>query len=194
MMANMRRLTVAVPVIETDRLRLRGHGPGDLADCLAMWSDPMVTRFIGGKPSTEQQTWMRMLSYAGHWSFMGFGYWVIETKDSSRFVGEAGFADFKRDIAASMKGRPELGFALASASHGKGYATEAACAVLAWGDTHLQYDKTVCLINPENVASRRVVEKCGYRVFEESTYNGLPALFLARTRPSNENPDSRRYC
>lgn len=169
-----------VPVIETARLRLRGHRPNDLADCVAMWSDPTVTRYIGGKPSTEQQTWMRLLGYIGHWAAMGFGYWVIEERDSGRFVGEVGFADFKRDIGPSMRGFPELGFALAPASHGKGYATEAVGAVVAWGDVHVPSARTVCLINPQNSASRRVVEKCGYTLFEEGTFGGQPALFLSR--------------
>jgi RimJ/RimL family protein N-acetyltransferase len=168
------------PVIESERLRLRGHSYGDFARCVAMWSDPNVTRFIGGKPSTEQQTWMRLLSYIGHWSLMGFGYWVIEEKNSNEFVGEIGFADFKRDIAPSMKDVPELGFALASNYHGKGYATEAVRAVLSWADVHLQGRKTVCLINSENLASLRVVQKCGYEVFEQSIFNGQPTLFLSR--------------
>jgi RimJ/RimL family protein N-acetyltransferase len=145
-----------------------------------MWADPAVVKFIGGKPSTEQQTWMRLLSYVGHWSVMGFGYWVIEETGTKQFVGEIGFADFKRDIAPSMKDVPELGFALRAAYHGKGYATEAAGAVLAWGDEHLPGPRTVCLINPENVASVRIATTCGYEVFDRTTFNGQATLFLER--------------
>jgi RimJ/RimL family protein N-acetyltransferase len=173
---------IDVPAIETARLRLRGHGGDDLPHCAAMWSDPSVTRFIGGKPSTEQQTWNRVLAYVGHWAVMGFGYWVIEEKSSGAFLGEAGFADFKRDIAPAMKGVPELGFALVTQAHGMGYATEAVSAILRWGDANLNYAKTVCLIVPENHRSLRVVEKCGYRTFEEGAFNGRPTLFLARIR------------
>lgn len=170
-------------VVQTQRLTLRGHRLEDFEHCYAMWSNPEVTRFIGGKPSTEQQTWMRLLSYAGHWALLGFGYWVIEETATQRFVGEIGFADFKRDIAASMKGVPELGFALAPEFHGKGYATEAVQAVLAWSEKHLSAPRTVCLIAPENAASIRVAEKCGYTVFERATFNGEPALFLERYVP-----------
>lgn len=147
-----------------------------------MWGDSNVTRFIGGKPSTTQQTWHRVLAYVGHWAVMGFGYWVIEEKGSGAFLGEAGFADFKRNIAASMRGVPELGFALVTQAHGMGYATEAVSAILRWGDENLNYPKTVCLIDPENHPSRRVVEKCGYRTFEEGLFNGRPTLFFARAR------------
>jgi RimJ/RimL family protein N-acetyltransferase len=171
------------PAIETVRLRLRGHRYGDLAHCVAMWADPSVTKFIGGRPSTEQQTWSRLLSYIGHWSLMGFGYWVIEERHTGSFVGELGFADFKRDIDPSMRDKPEIGFALTPAHHGKGYATEAVQAIVAWGDAHLGSRKTVCMIDPENLASLRVAAKCGYEIFEQSTFNGSPVLFLARTTP-----------
>jgi RimJ/RimL family protein N-acetyltransferase len=169
------------PVVETARLTLRGHRLDDFEDSLAMWSDPVVTRFIGGKPSTEQQTWSRVIGYVGHWSLMGFGYWALEEKAGGSFVGELGFANFHRDIAASMKDVPELGWALASRFHGKGYATEAVRAAVAWGDVRFESARTVCLIDPDNVASVRVAQKCGYDVFERAVFNDQPTLFLARS-------------
>jgi RimJ/RimL family protein N-acetyltransferase len=174
----------SVPVLRTERLTLRGHRAEDFDDCFAMWSDPAVTRHIGGKPSTQSQTWIRLLSYIGHWKVMGFGYWVIAESATGRFAGEIGFADFKRDIAPSMKGVPELGFALAPAFHGKGYATEAVQAVLAWGDEHFSTPRSVCLISPENLASIRVAEKCGYKIFERAAFAGEPILFLERFAPN----------
>jgi len=173
----------AAPVIETARLRLRGHRYEDLAHCVAMWADPDVTKFIGGKPSTEQQTWARLLSYIGHWALMDFGYWVVEERDTGSFVGEIGFADFKRDIDPAMKNSPEIGFALAPAHHGKGYATESVQAILAWGDAHLPSRRSVCMINPQNTASLQVAAKAGYEIFEQTTFNGAPIVFLARTAP-----------
>jgi RimJ/RimL family protein N-acetyltransferase len=143
-----------------------------------MWSHPDVTRHIGGKPSTEQQTWARILGYIGHWHVNGFGYWVIETK-SGEFVGEVGFADFKRDISESMQGVPELGFALDTRYHGRGYASEAVAAAIAWADSR-GWPRTVCLISPKNTASIRVATKFGYTIFEEALYNALPVLFLDR--------------
>ena len=159
---------------------MRAHRVADFEHSFAMWSDPVVTRFIGGKPSTEQQAWSRLLNYAGHWALMGFGYWALEEKATGRFAGEVGFANFKRDIAASMRDAPELGWALAAPFHGRGFATEAVRAAVAWGDARFESARTVCLIDPENLASIRVAEKCGYAVFERARYNERPALFLAR--------------
>lgn len=145
-----------------------------------MWADPLVTRFIGGKPSTPQQTWMRVIAYAGHWSLLGFGYWAVEEKSSGTFAGELGFADFKRDIAPTMQNVPELGWAFAPPFHGRGYATEAVRAVTAWSDAHFADPRTVCLIGAGNIASIRVAEKCGYIEFARTTFNNEPTIFFER--------------
>jgi len=67
-----------VPTIETERLTLRRHCLDDFAPSSAMWGDSNVVRYISGNPSSAQQSWMRVLNYVGHWSLMGFGYWVVE--------------------------------------------------------------------------------------------------------------------
>ncbi len=168
------------PVITTERLTLRGHRLDDFRSCAAMWSDPNVTRFIGGNPSTEQQTWLRLLQYAGHWRLMGFGYWAIEEKGSGAFVGEIGFADFKRDISTLMRTAPEVGWALAPRFHGRGLATEALDAILGWSDRHARWPRTVCLISPDNLQSIKMATKCGYHEFERGLFNERPMLFFER--------------
>jgi len=150
-----------------------------------MWADPIVTRYIGGKPSSEEESWTRLLRYVGHWALLGFGYWVVEEKATGNFIGEVGYADYKRNLGdPSLKGTPEIdtpeiGWVLAPQSHGKGYATEAVRAVIAWGDGHFGPSRTHCLIHPENLPSIRVAEKCGYREFQLTTYNGhLTTVFV----------------
>lgn len=169
--------------LETARLKLRGHRIDDFESAFAMWSEPLVTRFIGGKPSTEQQTWSRMLGYVGHWRLMGFGYWAVEEKSTGTFVGEVGFANFRRGISHDLDDVPELGWAFAAPYHGRGYATEALGAAIAWGDLHFAKSRTFCLINEENLASIRLANKCGYAEFERATFNGIPTLFFDRERP-----------
>jgi RimJ/RimL family protein N-acetyltransferase len=169
-----------VPVLETARLRLRSHGHPDLPDCVAMWSDPLITRYTIGSPSTPQRTWTRLLAYVGHWALQGFGYWAVEDKTTGRYIGELGFADFKREMQPAIHGSPELGWALASHAHGKGYATEALQAAVAWGDVHFVPGRTVCIISPHNLASLRVAEKLGYRQFAETLMDGERELLFER--------------
>jgi RimJ/RimL family protein N-acetyltransferase len=171
---------VQIPVIETARLKLRGHRLDDFIPCAAMWADPTVTRHIGGKPFTEEESWSRLLRYAGHWAMLGFGYWVVEEKAVGGFAGEIGFADYKRILEPSLKDVPEIGWALTTQAQGRGYATEAARAVIAWGDAHLGCSRTACIIHPENLRSIRVAEKCGYRELLRTTYRGQPTTVFLR--------------
>ena len=176
---------IKVPVLETERLKLRGHRLDDFVKCAAMWADPVVTRFIGGKPLSEEEAWTKFLRYAGHWSLLGFGYWVVEEKATGKFVGEIGFADYKRDLQPSLKGAPEIGWVLATAFHGRGYATEAVRAVVEWGGAHFEQARTSCIIAPDNLASIRVAEKCGYRQSQLATYKGHPVLIFVREAKSS---------
>jgi RimJ/RimL family protein N-acetyltransferase len=112
-----------VPVIETERLILRGHRIEDFAACASIWSDPEVVHYIGGKPLTREDVWARLLRYAGHWQWMGFGMWAVEEKATGAFAGDLGFAEYKRDIEPPILGVPEIGWVLAPRAQGKGYAT-----------------------------------------------------------------------
>jgi RimJ/RimL family protein N-acetyltransferase len=148
-----------------------------------MWSDPDVTRYTVGKPQSEEDSWSRFLRYVGHWSVQGFGYWLIEDKTTAGFIGEIGFADYRRDITPSLKGMPESGWVLARHAHGKGYATEAAQAAIAWGDRHFGSAQTACLIDPDNTASIRVAAKCGYAEWRRATYRNRLTILFIRTPP-----------
>jgi len=173
----------AVPVIETERLLLRAFRVEDLADYVAMWADPEVLKHIGIPPSSREQTWTRLLRAHGHWSLFGFGFWAVEDKASGRFVGEVGMAEFMREIEPSIVGIPEIGWVLATWSHGKGYATEAARAAIDWWDTQRGGGRTACLIDESNGASFRVADKCGYSEYARTRYHGRPVVLLARPSP-----------
>ena len=168
-----------IPTIETERLILRGYTLDDFPDCAALWADPEVVRFIGGQPSTEEQSWARLLRYLGHWQLLGFGFWAIFDRSTGGFLGEIGAADFRRDIAPPI-GNLETGWVLARAAHGRGFATEALRAVLAWTDAKLPGKPTVCVIEPANAASLRVATKCGYEPIGTRTYHGAALTVLRR--------------
>lgn len=169
-------------IIETERLRMRLHRAEDLAAAIALWGDASVTRYIGGRPQTPEECWHRLLRYAGHWAMLGFGYWAVEEKESGRFVGDVGFSDFRRAFAADLNfaTAPEVGWVLAPASHGKGYATEAVRAALAWGERHFSNRRFVCMIHPDNFSSARVAEKAGFTPYARADYHGTPTVLYER--------------
>jgi RimJ/RimL family protein N-acetyltransferase len=145
-----------------------------------MWADPAVARHTSGQPLSEEEVWSRVLRYAGLWTLVGLGYWVARDRATGRFVGEVGLADFRRDLTPALGNAPEVGWVLAPWAHGRGLATEAVRAALAWGDAHLAAPRSVCLIAPANAPSLRVAEKCGFREYARTTYKRSETLVLER--------------
>lgn len=170
------------PVIETERLRLRRHRIDDFEALAALWANPEVVHFITGKPSTREESWGRYLRYAGSWSVLGFGFLAVEEKSTGAYLGDVGFHDARRDMLPSIEGIPEAGWVLSPSVQGKGFATEIVKALHVWGDSHLQAEKSVCIISPENLASIRVAEKCGYAEVTRTTYHDDTVILFERHR------------
>jgi len=144
-----------------------------------MLADPFVVRHLGGHTFRREDAWRRMVSASGFWDLLGYGYWAVEQLDG-RWVGQVGFADFKRDLRPSIEGLPEMGWILARQAHGRGYASEAVAAALAWADANLSYTMFTAIIDRDNKASIRVAEKAGFGSTEQALYEGRPILLLRR--------------
>lgn len=167
------------PVLETERLSMRPHALGDFGDSLALWSDPEITCGIGRVPAREE-VWRRLMSSAGSWALLGFGYWVLREPGDGRFVGEVGFAEGRRGLGPAFDSAPEIGWTVAPSFQGRGLAGEAIAAALAWNDRRTGGGRTVCMIGPDNAASIRLAERAGYRAFDRSTFRGAPHLLFER--------------
>ena len=169
-----------IPVIETARLRLRGHYPADLEAFVAMFQEPQFYQYLAGHPLPEEEVWTKMLRHLGVWYLYGYGFWAIEEKATGHFIGAVGFGAWQRDITPSVKGFPEVGWVLAPHTHGRGYALEAAQAALAWGDSHLPQARTVCLVDVANQPSLRLAAKLGYQEIGRVVYKTIPVVMLER--------------
>lgn len=171
-------------MIETERLLLRRHTLADYEPAYAIYSDPNVVRHIGdGKPATRQDVWFRLLRFVGHWQLLGYGLFAVIEKETGRFVGEVGFADFKRGLGDEFDPYREAAWIMAAETHGKGYATEAARAAHDWFDRTHGRQKTVCIIDPPNTGSIRVAEKLGYQLIGERPFRDASVLMFER-RPA----------
>lgn len=168
-------------MIETQRLLLRQPVLTDLKAISAIYADPDVVRHIGdGKPGTQQDSWFRLLRFAGHWQLRGFGYFAVMEKETGVFVGNVGLASFMRGLGDDFDPYPEAGWVLAASAHGKGYATEAAQAAHDWFDREHGPQRTVCIIDPPNAGSIRVAEKLGYRLMGERPFRDSSVLAFER--------------
>lgn len=172
----------AAPVLETARLILRPFEESDLDAQAKAMGDPEVMRYLGSTPLSREDTWRRMLCAPGLWTILGFGYWAVVARDDGRYLGQLGFADFKRDMTPPIEGLLEIGWIFAPAAQGQGYATEAALAALEWADEALKPTQVVAIIDPDNASSIRVAEKCGFNENEPATYRDEPIILFRRRR------------
>lgn len=174
-------LVMIITTLETSRLILRAHTLDDFDTFAAMWSDPEVVRYIGdGAPRATGDSWTSFLRNVGHWRMLGYGAWAVEDKASRRFIGGVGFNERKRDHGDALSGLPELGWMYARSAAGNGYATEALCAALEWGRAHFGPVRVIAITAPENIASIRVAEKCGFQEFQRALSMGRERMFFER--------------
>lgn len=155
------------PILTTNRLSIEPMTLDHWEDYAAAWADPRMTEFIGGQPRNRNISWGKMLQGIGLWPLFGYGYWSFIERESHKFVGNGGFAQFERGIP-ELAGYPEAGWAFAPDAWGKGYATEAMGAILAWADGVAKLAETRCIIDTGNDASHKVATKLEFKKFAES--------------------------
>ncbi|GGX70999.1 hypothetical protein GCM10007385_45000 [Tateyamaria omphalii] len=115
---------------------------------------------------------------------MGFGYWAIERNSDKRYIGEIGFANFRRGLSPTLLDIPEAGWCIARPYQRAGYATEALTAALDWADRVAYLDRSVCLIAPDNWISISLADTLGFRFTEEISNSGKDFLVFIREGPS----------
>jgi RimJ/RimL family protein N-acetyltransferase len=169
-----------VPTVETERLRLRAFRESDLEAQAKVMGDAEVVRHLGGTPFSREETWRRIAMASGLWPLLGYGYWAVERREDGAYLGQAGFADFKRDMKPSIEGGPEMGWIFAPSAQGRGYATEAVIAGLGWIDQELPGREVTAIIDPANARSIRVAEKAGFSIREDAVYREAPILLFRR--------------
>jgi len=167
-------------LIETARLALRPPQLSDFEETSVLWADPEVVRFISGKPSTREESWARLHRNIGLWTAHGYGPLIVREKATGRLVGELGLANFGREIDPPV-GPLEAGWVLATWAHGKGFATEAVTACLDWARDRFAGQRATCIIDPDNAASIRVAERCGFRPCGHADYKGSSVAMFERT-------------
>lgn len=171
--------------LETERLIIRPYDPGntnDVADAYAMYTDPEVVRYLSGQivPDLETQR-ARLRDRRDFYTALNnrSGMWAIAARDTGRVVGTVMLKQLPRSApdfvtgndasrpflpatsAADLTDDYEVGWHLARAHWGKGYATEAARAVMNFGFHELKLDAIYAVVNPANAASIRVTQRLG---------------------------------
>ncbi|HEX8248450.1 MAG TPA: GNAT family N-acetyltransferase [Pyrinomonadaceae bacterium] len=145
-------------ILETERLVLREWTLDDAPPMFEICRDAEVMRYIGtGKPYKTLDEAEKFLGWAvAYQKENGFCRWAAIEKSSRKIVGSCGFA-YTHEMP-----EPELGYLFGRAVWGKGFATEAARAVLNYGFEKLGFREIIAITDLENTASQRVLEKIGF--------------------------------
>jgi RimJ/RimL family protein N-acetyltransferase len=145
-------------VIATARLLLREWRDSDLDAFAAMGADPRVMEFF---PSLldRDQTAAAIAKYRAHFAEHGFGFVALEVPGVTEFAGVCGMAHMR--FEAHFTPCVEIGWRLAHEYWGKGYASEAALALLDYGFHTLRLSEIVAVTFTGNLRSRRVMERIG---------------------------------
>ncbi|MGA7989231.1 MAG: GNAT family N-acetyltransferase [Candidatus Dormiibacterota bacterium] len=164
--------------VETERLLLRQFRDADFEAYFGLFADAEVRRFIGGGVMpTREDAWRHMAMLAGVWALRGYGQWAVEVRASGNLIGRCG--------VWFPEGFPEIeaGWVIGRAHWGHGYATEAGREALRQAFATLGVPHVISLIDPENVASRRVAENLGGTIDKTGVFRGHETLFYGYTAP-----------
>jgi RimJ/RimL family protein N-acetyltransferase len=161
--------------VETERLVVRTFEARDGDPWVAMFSDPEVTRFLPGAAPTRETFETALPARHAMEAELGHAVWAVEEKATGTFVGQCGLRP-AATMDPSAGSEIDLAYHLARASWNKGYATEAALAVLGHGLGSVGLERVMAVTLPENVGSWRVMEKAGMRYEGTAAYYGLEGL------------------
>jgi len=177
---------MTTPTLETLCLILWPFVPGDLDRLAEILTDPDVMRYLpGGTPRTREQSERTLDFVVDHWERHGFGWWAVTLKPTGELIGWCGL---KR---VETTGETEVLYMFTQAQWGKGYATEAARASLRYGFETLKLDRIIAVAVPENMASRRVMEKLGMQYEGIAFYYNSNLACYSITRQAFYQPDER---
>ena len=165
-------------IIETERLLLRTFTVDDAPLIYELNLDPDITRYTGD-PIQDIQHAQQVLEQIilPQYALYNHGRWAVHVKTELTFIGWCG-----------LKTRPErneidLGYRFLKTAWGKGYATEAAFACLKYGFEKLNLQRIVGRAMPQNLASIRVLEKCGMQYVGDEVVDGHPAKTYEAVNP-----------
>ena len=156
------------PILRTERLTLRPFLPEDALVLHRIYQAEGVLRYFPNPVSPPLEKMERfVLLQEAHWEKYGYGNWGILPEGLEQIIGWVGL-QYLPELDET-----EVGFLLDTPFWGKGYATEAARASVKFGFENFGFNHIIALVHPENLASRRVIEKCGMEFQETISLWGI---------------------
>jgi len=166
--------------VETERLVCLRPTLDHDVHVVALVRDPRVARTLSatGEPPGEHEVLANLLGKQAHWDRYGYGLWAIFDRASGAFVGRGGL----QHTAVSGSDEVEVGWAIVPERWGEGLATELALASVNAGFETLALGELIAYTHPDNLASRRVMEKAGFSYERELDHPVCQHVLYRRSR------------
>lgn len=153
--------------IVTERLVLRRWQPADQVPFAAMNADPQVMEFFPALMTPEESAVM-ITRIEAHFDQRGFGLWAVEVPGVAAFIGCVGL--LMPRFEAHFMPCVEIGWRIAAEHWNRGYATEAARAVLRYGFEVVRLHEIVSFTTRTNTRSRHIMEKLGMQTTADDDF------------------------
>jgi ribosomal-protein-alanine N-acetyltransferase len=166
-----------VSSFETERLRLRPLTPDDVDDLHRLWVEPGVRRYLWDDEVIPRERVAAIVEESvASFESRGYGLWAVSPLAGEALLGFCGFWLFHEPP------RLELLYGVAPAHWNRGFATEAARAVMRYGFEELSFERVEASTDAANAASARVMERIGMTFWKRELTDGLDTVYYAITR------------
>lgn len=167
-------------LLNTDRLHLRPCQTDDLDSLHELWSETHVRQFLfDDRPIHREEARSLIDASTINFTHHGYGLWLYFEHRSDQIIGFAG-------LLHALQGPPSLIFGTRPQLWGRGYATEAASAVLRYAFDKLGIQRVVADVDQPNEASIRLLERLGMSQTRRAIINGRPLLYYEIYNPTLE--------
>lgn len=159
--------------IETERLILRELLPADAVGMFALDSNPNVLQYLGIQPITTLEECRKSIRMVrDQYERNGIGRWAVLLKDTYEFIGWAGLKLVDEMTINNHRNHYDLGYRFIEKYWRQGYGYEAAQAIVNYGFQTLKINKIHAYLDPKNIASKKILEKCGLKFIETFEEDG----------------------
>ncbi|MEL6462729.1 MAG: GNAT family N-acetyltransferase [Cyanobacteria bacterium J06621_15] len=165
-------------ILQLDKFTMEPLQLSDLDSLTTIWSDPEVTKFLPsrGLPIPREKVEKALTSFVEHWQKRDYGIWKIVEDAADKMIGYCGLRYLEE------LNEVELLYGLDKAYWGSGIATKAAKASVKYGFEVANLNRIIALALPDNQASKKVIEKTGFKYEKQIHIFNLDGLYYSLER------------
>lgn len=156
-------------VIDTKRCYLREMTMDDLDDLYALYAGEGMIEFMEPLYEDREEEAAYTKAYIDNqYYYYGYGMWLVIDRETNKLIGRAGLDNHEIHGKIEL----EMGYAIAKEKQRQGYGFEVCSAILTFAKEFLEFERVNCLVEKENEASIRLLQKLEFSRIEEMNLDG----------------------